>query len=223
MSEFEKPHRFYNLADLETGQVPQFRAGDTVIFDSKRVDSLTRLARCVEVDLLAERDAEHVPYIQRRLILDGIEYESLSEDEKIDLLPAPFSHLKTDDDLILKRVLGKFKTGIDLISAELIAKKTIPLVASTTKDYYGWLIEINAALQLPGMLQQEDGMFRFLVAHDGKMLRYGPYDEQKQAISNVKSKTMVEALATARSMAGIALGGGGSTGRTTINRGTLQG
>ena len=86
------------------------------------------------------------------------------------------------------------------------------LFQATTRDAFGWEVSVVASLKLPGMLQQEDGTFPFIVVRDGRMLRFGPYDMEKQKIDMVNTKTMRESAATARSIAAVALGTASSGG-----------
>ena len=213
MTERFPEHRFYSLHDLAAmPAVPVFQPGDTITFSKGYPEELVALSRCLEADLQRDTDEAAVRKHQAMLADMDTRFEDLSPEAQDALLPPPFSRLKTDETLLTKRVMHQFKTGIELISAELIAKRIIPIATTTTRDAFGWEVSVVASLKLPGMLQQEDGTFPFIVVRDGRMLRFGPYDMEKQKIDMVNTKTMRESAATARSIAAVALGTASSGG-----------
>ncbi|MFO0881961.1 MAG: hypothetical protein U0491_00720 [Candidatus Saccharimonadales bacterium] len=225
LHEHAKPN-FYSLEALSTSTpLPNLAVGDMITFENGKVTSLIELADNLAVDLLRDRDTPIITAVRDRLANEGTDYDALSEEDKEIHLPKGVGYFVsngTDSATIEKKVMRGFKTGLELLSAELIYKGPILINTATPKEFQGWLVRVTPSLRLPGMLESLDATFPFVVAHDGKNLRFGPYDRESQKIGNVNTPAMRHAIASARSIAGVALSSAGNN-RTTFRKNTGSG
>ncbi len=220
-----KPN-FFTLDALSAATpLPHLAVGDMITFNNGNVESLVELADNLAIDLLRDRDTPIIAAVRAQLATEGIDYDALSEEDKDMYLPRNVGYFirnATDASTLPKKVMRNFKTGLELLSAELIHKGPIIIATTTPREFEGWLVRVTPSLRLPGMLETLDATFPFVVAHDGKNLRFGPYDRETQKIGNVNTPAMNHAMASARSIAGIALSTAGGT-RTTNRKNTQSG
>ena len=216
--EHNRQPAFYALSHLEESAIlPDLYPGDMITFENGKPEDLVRLADCLAVDLRRDRDKPYLDDVRTQLQSQGVNYDALSVDEQDEYYPIQlhdFLRSKHDTLDMKKRVMHQFKTGIEILSAELISKGPVLVVSSKITEYEGWMVRITPSLRLPGMIELEDATFTFAVIHDGKRLRFGPYNKNKQVIGNVSSESMLRAVSVARGVAGVALYSAGGQGRS---------
>lgn len=106
--------------------------------------------------------------------------------------------LSSDPKYLKKRIMNGFETGLKLDNAELINKGIVKISGkSKCQNYYGWQALIRGTFALPGVnepVKLEEIPLVFVVVHNDKYMRFGPYDLEREKISDLKHQNINKAL-----------------------------
>jgi hypothetical protein len=133
--------------------------------------------------------------LNRQIWEDSIKLYGLEKTEIED----PFREfLSSDPKYLKKRIMNGFETGLKLDEAELTGKGIIKINGkSKSQNYYGWQALIKGTFALPGVnepIELEEIPLVFVVVHNDKYMRFGPYDNNTNKISELKHQNINKAL-----------------------------
>lgn len=133
--------------------------------------------------------------LNRQIWEDSIKLYGIEKTEIID----PYREiLSSDPKYLKKRIMNGFETGLRLDEAELINKNIIKINGkSKCQNYYGWQAIIKGKFALPGVnepIALEEIPLVFVVVHNDKYMRFGPYDLEAEKISGLKHENINKAI-----------------------------